>query len=213
MKYRRNLREIERGDGFPVRIVGLTGGIGSGKSVATSALKAHGYTVIDADDISRAMFGRGTSGETELFELFKQTAYGPLDRKRLRELISTDKKARVMLNEFTHPRITAEIARQINFSVPPVVLSAPLLFESALARLCDKTVCVYCPREIRIARITARDGVSRQSAENIIDAQIPDTERCTLSDFIIPSDTEKSKFEEEIVELFDVLFSRHSPCL
>ncbi len=206
MRYKRNLRDIERAADLPARVVGLTGGIGSGKTIATDTLKTAGYTVIDADEISRTLFAAGSDGERELIKLFPQAKNGKrLDRKVLRAIISADPKARTKLNDFTHPLIVAEIKRLLAKATPPIVLSAPLLFESALGTLCDKTVCVYCPRDVRIARIVLRDGVTEKLAADIIDAQIPDTERCTLADYIVPSNVPQEEFIDEIVELFETV--------
>lgn len=203
MKYTRNKRELQANKGKPIKVIGLTGGIASGKTVATAALRQAGFSVIDADEISRASFARGTDGERILTELFPAAAVkGALDRAKLRSIISRDDKARIKLNEKTHPIIIAEIKRLISTTAKPVVLCAPLLFESGLSALCDITVCAYCPRKVRISRLTARDGISAADAERIIDAQIPDTERCTMSDYIVPSGSDENTFTEEIIELF-----------
>lgn len=206
MGFDRNARELHALEHDPApATIGITGGIASGKTVATDALRAAGYTIIDADEISRELFGANTDGEKLIAAEFARAVDndGVLDRKKLRGIISDNAAARVRLNELTHPVIIAEIKRRIETLAPPVVLSAPLLFESALARLCDITVCVYCPRSVKIARLTARDGISRDDAAAMIDAQIPDTERCSLADLIVPSDCDIELFEKEIVELFD----------
>lgn len=162
--------------------------------------------MIDADEISRAMFARGTDGERAILQMFPQAENnGALDRAALRAVIAADARRRLRLNEYTHPLITREIRAQITACTPPVVLSAPLLFESALARLCDVTVCVYCPRNIRAERIAQRDGITIAAAQAMIDAQIPDTERAALSDFIVPSDVPPHEFRAEIIELFNQL--------
>ena len=203
MKYTRNKRELQANKSKPVKVIGLTGGIASGKTVATSALKKTSFTVIDADEISRTSFARGTDGERTLMQIFPAAATnGALDRAKLRNIISRDDKERVKLNETTHPIIIAEIKRIISTAKGTVVLSAPLLFESGLSALCDCTVCVYCPRKLRISWLTARDGITAADAERIIDAQIPDTERCTMSDYIVPNGGDEGAFVEEIVELF-----------
>ena len=197
MNFKRNERDLKQIRGKQINVIGITGGIGSGKTVATDALLAAGFTVIDADEISRAMFARGTDGERAVLRLFPQAeSNGTLDRAALRAAIATDASQRMRLNEYTHPLITREIRTQISACAPPVVLSAPLLFESALARLCDATVCVYCPRNKRAERIAQRDGIT-------ITAALPDTERAALSDFIVPSDVPPDQFKAEIIELFN----------
>ena len=204
MNFKRNERDLKQIRGKQINVIGITGGIGSGKTVATDALRAAGFTVIDADEISRAMFARGTDGERAILQMFPQAENnGALDRAALRAAIAADARRRLRLNEYTHPLITREIRAQITACTPPVVLSAPLLFESALARLCDVTVCVYCPRNIRAERIAQRDGITIAAAQAMIDARIPDTERAALSDFIVPSDVPPHEFKAEIIELFN----------
>lgn len=206
MKFTRNARELEsdKRSAADVRVIGITGGIGSGKTVATDALKQAGYTVIDADEISRRLFGKGTDGEKRIARLFPECEKdGVLDRRALRDAISADARKRTALDDLTHPAITAEVERLLAKSPPPCVLSAPLLFEAALARLCDRTVCVYCPRGVKAKRIAERDGVTEKQARAMIDAQIPDTERCSLADYVVPSDRPQSEFTEEILELFE----------
>lgn len=211
MHYTRNKRELQSNMNKPVRVIGLTGGIAAGKTVATSALRDMGYAVIDADEVSRALFAAGTVGEKSIIALFPQASEnGKLDRKLLRRIISNDAKAQQKLNALTHPAIIAEIKKQISVAVPPVILSAPLLFESALCSLCDVTVAVYCPRGIRVQRLTARDGIAEADAKAMIDAQIPDTERCTIADYIIPSDRDQAEFVAEVVELIKEIVSKKS---
>ncbi|MCH5164770.1 MAG: dephospho-CoA kinase [Clostridiales bacterium] len=209
MKYGRNERELQEARGKRVGVIGLTGGIGSGKTVATHALISHGFFVIDADEISREMFAVGTDGERRILKLFPTAARedGTLNRKKLRELIAYDREARAELNALTHKAIIAEVERRVADAKADsqVVISAPLLLESGLSRLCDAVVCIYCPTEIRIERITKRDGVSQREARAIIDAQIPDTERATLCDYIIPSDVPLNEFTSEVLALFNQL--------
>lgn len=206
MKYKRNERELKDNSGT-AKVVGITGGIASGKTVATDALRAHGYFVVDADEVSRELTARGGDCERALVGLFPDcTDNGVLDRRKLRALISRDVSARDRLNAYTHPLILSKITELVTRADRPVVLSAPLLFETALGRLCDCTVCIICPREKRIERIAARDGVSRADAEKMLDAQIDDSVRATLADYCIPSDRDIDDFTEEVVELFDRLF-------
>lgn len=201
----RTLKELKR----PVRVAGLTGAIASGKTAVSDALRAVGYTVVDADEISRALFIRGSALEREIISLFPAAEKnGALDRRALRAIISTDADERKKLDAFTHPKIVEEVTKQVKNTDKSarVVLSAPLLFESGLSRLCDCVVCVYAPKPLRISRIIARDGVSKKDAINIVDAQTPDTYRVMLSDFTIPSDRPVDEFTADAVKLFDRIF-------
>lgn len=211
----RNLRELRElkelraqartENAVPVRVVGLTGGIASGKTVATDALRGAGFTVVDADEVSRELTAKGTPVEKELVKLFPSAAdSGALDRRKLRLLIANDALARKRLDAYTHPIIVAEIKKRLGGE--RAILSAPLLFESALSALCDATVCVVCPRRIRIERLTKRDGMTAADAERMIDAQIPDSMRAPLADFCVPSDTPEDEFRAEIVALFEDIF-------
>lgn len=207
MRFDRNKSELDllRGN---ARVIGLTGGIGSGKSVATDALKKLGYNVIDADEISRETFAHG-DGEKLLAKEFPFAVKGgAVDRKKLRDAIAADEALRDRLNALTHPLIISEIKRRLDAAKKPVVLSAPLLLESELCRLCDVTVCVYCKKSVRAARIAARDNISEEQALRIIDAQIPDTERCSLADLIVPSERDQAEFIDEITELFAALTTK-----
>ena len=205
--FKRNARELNERK-KTARIAGLTGGIGSGKTVATDALRAAGFFVVDADEVSRSLTAPGTPAEKELLRMFPSADNnGTLNRRTLREIISKDEKARSDLNAFTHPLIIDEIKKIIERSSSPVVIAAPLLFETALSSLCDCIVCVTAPRKIRLDRIAKRDNISQGSAAAIIDAQMSDCYRATLSDYCVPSDTDIDTFKAEITDLFTRIFS------
>ncbi len=189
-----------------LRVIGITGGIASGKTVATSALRSAGYNIIDADEISRSVTAAGTPVERELMRMFPScTENGRLDRRKLRALISSDGSAMEALNDYTHPLITAEIENMLSAAPKPVVLSAPLLFETALSALCDATVCVVCPKAKRTARLMSRDDVDEHDAAAIIDAQIPDCIRAAVADYVVSSDCDETTFKRRVLELFEKL--------
>lgn len=205
--FTRNARELSERT-KPAKIAGLTGGIASGKTVASEALRTAGFFVVDADEVSRRLTAPGTPAEKELMRTFPEAVSGgALDRRALREIISKNDGAREKLNAYTHPLIIAEIKRIIAEHGAPAVISAPLLFETALASLCDCIVCVTAPRSLKLERLCARDGITPAAAAEIIDAQIPDTYRATLADYCVPSDTGMETFTAEIVDLFTRIFA------
>ncbi len=205
--FTRNARELNE-RGAPAKIAGLTGGIASGKTVATEALRAAGFYVVDADEVSRALTAPNTPAERALMRLFPDAVNGDrLDRRKLREIISHNADARKKLNAYTHPLVIDGIKKQVGEHGSPMIISAPLLFETALSSLCDCTVCVTAPRELRIRRLCERDGVTQDSAAAMIDAQIPDTYRATLADYCVPSDIGIETFTAEIVDLFTRIFA------
>ncbi len=190
----------------PIRVIGLTGGIASGKTVATTALKQAGYVVIDADEVSRALFACGSDGENAIMLAFPQAAEnGKLNRGALRTIIAKDSEARQRLNALTHPAIVSQIKNQIAAATPPIILSAPLLFEAGLSELCDVTVCIHCPRPVRLQRLTARDGITNEDAASIMDAQMPDDERQSSADYTVRSDRDQTEFVQEIIELINTI--------
>ncbi len=202
----RNEREIKAlREKYPqgARIVGLTGGVSSGKTVATDALKAEGYNIVDADEISRRLVSRGSALEQTVKDNFPEcTRDGELDRRALRALISESPAAKHKLNKLTHPEIIKATEAAVQAAPKPVVLCAPLLFECALARLCDCVVCVTCPQPERVRRLTLRDGVSCDDAIGLIRSQLDEPTRVSLSDFCVPSDIPQNEFIDEITVLF-----------
>lgn len=205
--FTRNARELSERT-KPAKIAGLTGGIASGKTVASEALRAAGFFVVDADEVSRLLTAAGTPAEKELMRIFPEAvSCGALNRRALREIISTDDGARKKLNAYTHPLIIDEIKKIITENGAPAIISAPLLFETALAALCDRIVCVTAPRDVKLKRLCARDGITPAAAAAIIDAQIPDTYRATLADYCVPSDTGMEIFTAEVVDLFTRIFA------
>lgn len=186
-----------------VRVVGLTGGIASGKTEVTNALRAASVYVIDADEISRELTAPGTEIEKELTRMFpKAQNSGGLDRRALRELIATDAQKKLELEAFLHPLIIGGIKSKLTRSA---VLSAPLLFETGLSSLCDFTVSLVAPARLRVERLIKRDGVTRLEAEHIVAAQIPDEYRAALSDYCIRSDADMKKMCDEAVALIKKL--------
>lgn len=184
-------------------VIGLTGGIASGKTAATDALRSIGFSIVDADVISRDLTARGSAAEKELITMFKAAAHdGALDRRALRYLISSDSSAREKLNAYMHPRIVSAVKDKVAAARSPVVLSAPLLFETGLDSICDVTVCVVCPREKRIERVMARDNTDRLSAAAVVDMQTPDDVRAAACDCVLSSDCDLDEFKNAAATLF-----------
>lgn len=157
-------------------ILGLTGGIASGKSTVSKKLKELGSYIIDADEISR-----GVSKSREVLkELEKNFGseiidQGHLDRQKLREIIFENDKKRELLNNIMHPIIVKKIIEEIenNRKEKLIILDIPLLYETGLEYLCDKVLVVCTDEDIQIERIKARDGVEEELAKKIIGAQMP----------------------------------------
>ena len=144
-----------------MRIIGLTGGIGSGKSTVSAMLRELGATIVDADEGARAVVEPGQPALQEIRERFGAEVFaagGHLDRERLADIVFSDERAREDLNAITHPRVRAWMAERMQAAAPAVVLDVPLLFESGLTAGLDDIVVVWAPVETQFARAVARGG-------------------------------------------------------
>jgi dephospho-CoA kinase len=182
-------------------LVGITGGIGAGKSTVCRVFREAGYPVFSADEIAREVVQPGSPALAEIAQLFGPAALGPdgsLDRAYARERISRDPSLRRRLEAITHPRIQAraqELTKQAFSDGHEVVFyEAPLLFEAKSDREMDKVICVHAPDEIRLARVMARDGSTREQAERLLVSQMPQAEKIRRADFLL----ENGGGEEEL---------------
>jgi dephospho-CoA kinase len=180
-----------------MRLVGLTGGIASGKSTFAAALRALGAPVLDADLLAREAVAKGSPGLAEVVQAFGAEvlgAEGELDRKRMGARVFSDPDARARLEAIIHPRVRAlsraELARLEEAGHPVAFYDVPLLFETRQQGLVDLTVVVWAPREVQVARLVARDGLSRAEAEARLGAQLPIDEKAQLADAVVVNDGE-----------------------
>ena len=157
-------------------ILGLTGGIGAGKTLVSNHLAALGIEIVDADVIARDVVAIGSDGLNAIEQHFGKTILlddGSLNRAQLREIIFADSEQKNWLNNLMHPLIRQNITAQLDAAISPyVVLSAPLLFENKLDALCDHTLLVDVPVEVQLARTANRDSVSTEQVKSIIAAQM-----------------------------------------
>lgn len=173
-------------------IIGLTGGIASGKTTVSSFLKAKNFLVLDADKIAKEI------SEQEAIKREIVISFGEkildsnsnIDRKKLKKIIFEDKKELAKLNSIIHPEVykffekTAKEKRLEN-SEKIIIFDVPLLFESGIDKLCDKILLIWTNRERRIKRIMERDNIESSLAEKIIDSQMSDKEKIKKADIII----------------------------
>ncbi len=166
-----------------MHIIGLTGGIGTGKSAASSYLKELGASVWDADRAARTVVQQGQEGWKAIRREFGAEYFdsaGNLLRKKMADKIFSDEAARDKLNALLHPVILDDMARFLDRSqrdgAPIVVLDAPLLFESGADRAADEVWVTSCGVDEQVRRVMER-GVSQEEAERMVEAQMPDHER------------------------------------
>lgn len=171
-------------------IVGLTGGIGSGKSAAADGFAAHGITVVDTDVIAHALTSPDGAAIPTIRRLFGEhmiAADGSMDRARMRALVFSAPESRRQLEAILHPMIQALSAQLCADATSPyVILAVPLLIESGRYReRCDRICVVDCPEALQIERVGRRSGLSASQVQAIMQAQAPRAERLAAADDVI----------------------------
>jgi dephospho-CoA kinase len=168
-------------------IIGLTGGIGSGKSTVAEQFKALGIVTVDADQASRAVVEPGMPALARIEEHFGPeliTAQGQLNRPALRDIIFANPNKKAWLEALLHPLIRDWILAQLQAATSDyVILESPLLFETDQHQLVDAVLLVDVPVELQVERASARDNNDRQQIQRIIDAQMPRQARRDRADF------------------------------
>ncbi|MEA4804707.1 dephospho-CoA kinase [Acetobacterium wieringae] len=195
-----------------MRIIGITGGIASGKSTVTDILKKRfNYIVIDADQLARQAVEPESPGLKKIIMAFGETVIdenGELNRSMLGEIIANNDHARTKLNAMIHPEVKKLYDQQISFyrksGIPTVFYDCPLLFETNLQNTVDETILVVADKEIRIERIMNRDNLTREQAIRRIEMQMSDEEKIALADTII----ENNGSMNDLLITINVYFSR-----
>ena len=193
--------------------VGLTGGIGAGKSEVSRRLASYGAVVIDADAVAREVVAPGTPGLAEVVQAFGPEVLrsdGTLDRDRLGELVFADESLRMKLNAITHPRVgerMAELERQAG-GAPVIVHDVPLLAENHLAGSFDEVVVVDVPPRIQAERLARERGMSRDQAEARMGAQASREERLAIATIVVDNSGSLAELDREVGELWTELRRR-----
>lgn len=186
-------------------VIGLTGGIGSGKTAATDRFSYHHINVVDADIVARQIVEPGTPALAQIREHFGDGVIQPdgqLDRRALREIVFANPDERKWLEALTHPLIGQEILRQLQASQSPyTLLVSPLLFESGQSRMAQRVVLVDAPVEAQITRTVARDNTTEAGARAIVDAQMSREERLKRADDVIVNDKDLAHLYDQVDRL------------
>lgn len=192
-----------------MNIVGLTGGIASGKSTVSRILERLGAVVIDADQLAREAVMPGTSAHRSIVAAFGEGILlpdGSIDRKALGSIIFADSSARKRLEAITHPAIRelaerrlAELSRS---GVSVAVYMAALLIEAGAADRVDEVWVVYVDRETQVRRVMARDGLSRLEAEQRLAAQMPMEEKAARGQVVVDNNGTPEELERRVEEIW-----------
>ncbi|WP_432463800.1 dephospho-CoA kinase [Agarivorans sp. QJM3NY_33] len=185
-------------------IIGLTGGIASGKSQASALFEALGVAVVDADVVARQLVEPGQPALNQIIKHFGpqlQLTNGQLDRAALRKIIFSEPEQKTWLNHLLHPLIRQQMQQQLDAAEGPYkILVAPLLLENKLDKLVDRVLMIDTPVALQIARTMARDKVNQSQAEQIIGAQMDREAKLAAATDIIVNDGELSLLADKVKE-------------
>lgn len=194
-----------------MKIIGLCGGSGAGKGTVCSLFAEFGIKCIDTDKLYHSLISTDSECTSELIATFGNgiSANPGIDRKALRDIVFSSRDNLELLNKITHKHILASVRTFIDESsdLPALIIDAPLLFESGFDKECDVTVCVIADNEVRIKRITERDGISTEAARARIDSQIPNDRLIQMCDFAIENNSTVSELRTQILKLNQKLFN------
>jgi dephospho-CoA kinase len=194
-------------------VVGLTGGIGSGKSAAADEFARLGAMVVDTDAIAHELTGPGGAAVPEVRRLFGRAfvdASGAMDRKRMRDLVFSDAEEKARLEALLHPMIRAESVRRIASAAGPYVVHVvPLLIESAGYRdRVGRVLVVDCPEALQVARVRQRSGLPEEEIRRIIASQIQREKRLAAADDVIDNSGSIAALQQQVRQLHENYLAR-----
>jgi dephospho-CoA kinase len=190
------------------RIIGLTGGIASGKSAVSQILQGLGMQVIDADGIAHEILATDAAIKQEVVAAFGAevlTAAGAVDRGRLGNIIFQDAERRRVLERILHPLIRDELWKRAREGNDDVVLEVPLLIEQGEHARVDLVVVVYAARECQIQRLMGRDTISREEAVSRIATQLPLEEKVSYAQYVINNNGSLEETEEQVLRFYQAV--------
>jgi dephospho-CoA kinase len=173
-----------------MKVIGLTGGIASGKSLVSRFFEKENVVVLDADKIYKNLLKRNKIMYNEIKNAFSLTE---LDLKTLSEIVFSNEEKLKVLNSIAHPyvkKVMIERIQRLKKTEKLIVLDIPLLFETKMENLCDKIICVYAEEKVQLERLLKRNALSLDSALKRINSQMPLKEKCKLSDYIIDNSSD-----------------------
>lgn len=189
-------------------LIGLTGGIASGKSTVSNILKEQGFTIIDADLAARAVVEPGENAYNQVIKSFGTEILLPnqtLNRAKLGSIIFHDEEKRQILNAIVHPAVRKRMDEWKEEALlkgkKTIIYDIPLLFESNLQQLVEKTIVVYVDRDVQLQRLMDRNHLTKSDAEARIQSQMPLSEKVNLADAVINNNDSIAKTKEQVKQL------------
>ena len=188
-------------------IIGITGSIGTGKSTVSNYLMSKGYSIVDADKISKGAYNIGSNGYKAILKVFGVeilNSNGEVDRKKIKKIVFGNSNMLKRLNMAIHPIIINEIEKEIEImlvSENVVFLDAPLLIETELHKKVDKIIIVACDKNEQINRIIKRDNITADMAVSIINSQMSIDEKLKFADYIVYNNSTIENLYSQIDEI------------
>ena len=197
-----------------MKLIGLTGGAGSGKSTVSAMLRERGAAVVDADEAAHAVYAPQGPGFDSVVREFgaEYVRDGEIDRARLGALVFEDEEARKRLNAIVHPLVrdwmAARTAEAVESGAEIVVQDVPLLFESGLQRLYSTVLLVYVPEDLQLERLTKGRGLTENRARAMIAAQMPIEEKRKLAGVVIDNSGSRDTTRDQVERIWEDLVRR-----
>lgn len=186
-------------------IIGLTGGIGSGKSAAGIEFEKLGITVIDADEIAQKASLKNSKAYKEIVEYFGSSILDNsqnIDRRKLRNIVFNDDEQKKKLEQILHPAIREDISFAISNSKSPyTIIMVPLIYETNSKDNYNRILVIDCDEDIQISRAVTRDGASEEDIKKIINSQATKKERLSIADDVISNNSSIEKLSEKVLHL------------
>ena len=186
-------------------IIGLTGGIGSGKSAAGIEFEKLGITVIDADEIAQKASLKNSKAYKEIVEYFGASILDNsqnIDRRKLRNIVFNDDEQKKKLEQILHPAIREDISFAISNSKSPyTIIMVPLIYETNSKDNYNRILVIDCDEDIQISRAVSRDGASEEDIKKIINSQATKQERLSIADDVISNNSSIEKLSEKVLNL------------
>lgn len=200
-------------------IVGLTGQTGAGKTTVSEIFMENEFYIINADIVARTVMSKGTPCINDVVQTFGNNILeenGELNRKKLANIVFSDKSQLEKLNSITYPYIVEQIQKMIDsaltFCSNKILIDAPTLFESGCNKLCNKIVSVVSNKDLRIKRIIVRDNLTKSQAEKRINSQLSEEFFRTHSDYIIENNTTKEDLQLKTLDVISKIKRYSCPC-
>ncbi|MDR1245088.1 MAG: dephospho-CoA kinase [Endomicrobium sp.] len=194
-------------------IIGLTGGIASGKSESAKYFEELGAFCIDADAVAKELTCKDKPALQEIAKVFGDdilSLEGTLNREKLADIIFSDVSSKLKVEEILHSRVISCINEIISKEISEkevIVVNAPLLFETGLDKVCDKIVTIKISYDIQVERLALRDGLNNDEIKKRIASQMPMEEKVKLSDFVVDNSGSKKDLKKKIENIYRLLTS------